>query len=581
MALVPTATDITVREVLEKLDGDFAAMARAVQNGEYALWIGSGISRKAPSLGGIIARAIERLRTRAQDPATQAAYEPALLRAMRIAEVPEPQARPLFAHPFDTWPSRDAIVNRLWDRYSRVLDIRIVGEPSDFMLWSIIDIRDAFALPPPPAAQHLCIAILLLEGAIREMASANWDGFIEAAVVRLGGGLEGLLQPVIDPNHLRRAAGRAKLLKFHGCVIHATQDEATFRPYLVGSHTQITEWPNSQLFAAMRAAVTGVATNFKSLVLGLSIQDTNLQGTFSAAKQLHPWPWPCAPDAPGHVFCEETLRDGQEDVLKIVYGDAYNDDMEAIEHAAHLRAWAEQVLIALVLQLLRDKLAALMELQLEGSPLTCDLPVLVADLAGLFTDIAIQADGPDRTALVNRAISTWSRMLAIFRTGALPADAERWEILTTSTPAQLGADANARAAKLGDLGLALTLLQYGRATGLWTIEEPDAPEVDAGSLTALAHWAGADRRPIFLIRSAAEAIALEQAGAFANDNAIVIHADDVWHQMCAPRGSMRRAGRAPGRTGIATVNHVSVEQLVQRSMDVATLRTNFVAAVTL
>ncbi|NKF31859.1 hypothetical protein HER21_36090, partial [Pseudomonas sp. BGM005] len=122
---------------------------------------------------------------------------------------------------------------------------------------------------------------------------------------------------------------------------------------------------NNPAFVSMRNAVTELATNSKSLVLGLSIQDANLQGVFSAAKLVHPWPWPCAPAAPAHIFCEDEIKEGQRDVLKIVYGEAYNNDMDAIELSAHLRAWAEQVLIALVFKLLETKLSVLMALGLS------------------------------------------------------------------------------------------------------------------------------------------------------------------------------------------------------------------------
>src|SRR5690606_22029510 len=113
-------------------------------------------------------------------------------------------------------------------------------------------------------------------------------------------------------------------------------------------------------FSAMLTAVVVLATSHRSLVMGLSIQDANLQGVFSTAKRANPWPWPPDPHAQGHVFCEDEIRDGQQDVLKIVYGDSYNDNMEAIVAASHLRAWAEQVLIALALDVVARKLVVLM-----------------------------------------------------------------------------------------------------------------------------------------------------------------------------------------------------------------------------
>ena len=323
MTVVRNANNISIREVLLKYEAEFAEMALAMENGEYALWVGSGISRKAPNLGNLIERALEFLRVRAIESATEENYLPALRKTLELAMIDPAILSGQFGTPLAEWPQRETIINELWNNYSRVLDTRIKEEPTDFILWDAIDIREAFAHPAEPAAEHLCIAILILEGAIRTIASANWDGFIESAIVKLSAGAQGVLQVVVDPEQLRDAAGRAKLLKFHGCIVSATQDPGTFRKYLTGSRTQITEWPDSPLFAAMRNAVIDVATNQKSLVLGLSIQDNNLQSIFSKAKQVNPWPWPCAPRAPGHVFCEDVIRDGQNDVLKIVYGDAY------------------------------------------------------------------------------------------------------------------------------------------------------------------------------------------------------------------------------------------------------------------
>lgn len=581
MPASPSATDISVREVLAKFDGEFAATAQALESGEFALWIGSGISRGAPSLGLLIARAIEALRERARDPAQQATFEPAFLAAVKLAGIAEDDARPHFDEPFSTWPMAQAMTDDLWNKYSRLLDIRIAGQPSDWMLWDAVDVRDAFANPLEPGAPHLCIAILILEGAVRDVASANWDGFIEAAVRRLSSAAPLMLQTVVDPDHLREAAGRARLLKFHGCIVYATDEPATFRKYLTGSHTQIVNWRDNPDVAAMRQTVTQLATNRKSLVLGLSIQDANLQGVFSAARQLNPWPWPCAPHAPGHVFCEDEIKDGQRDVLKIVYGDAYNDDAASIETGAHLRAWGEQVLMALTLKLVADKIGLLMAARLASDPIVGAADALSSALASLRDDVAERAVG-DRTAFLNNAVAAWSRLVAIFRTGAAPTDAAAYEILSASPLDQLAADQNAVAAGLGSMGIALGLLQHGRTSGLWDLEPPADADLSSGALTAVAGWAGAGRRPVFLVRGAAEAIALEQNGAFANDNAIVIHADATWHQMRGgSAGGARRPRGAPGRTGRVETHHVSVAHLLSTSSDFGELGASFIAEVTL
>lgn len=85
LALAPDATQITVQQVLAMLDADFEPMARAVAAGEFALWVGSGISRRAPNLGHLVSAAIEFLRERAVAPATAAIYTPPLEAALRLA----------------------------------------------------------------------------------------------------------------------------------------------------------------------------------------------------------------------------------------------------------------------------------------------------------------------------------------------------------------------------------------------------------------------------------------------------------------------------------------------------------------
>lgn len=576
MLLVPTATQISVREVLAKFEADFAPVARAVENGEFALWVGSGISRRAPNLGDLIARAFEFIRVRAIDPATAVDYMPALEEALDLAGIEPAGVQAQFHQPLAAWPERDALINKLWTDYSRVLDIRIPGEADDFILWNAIDIRAAFENPAPPAAEHLCIAILIVEGAVQTVASANWDCFVEAAVARLSNGFPGVMQVVVDPNQLRGVAGRARLLKFHGCIVHAAQEPETFRQYLTGSRTQIMEWPEKPLFAAMRNALVDLATNQKTLVLGLSIQDNNLQSIFTRAKNVNPWPWPCAPQAPGHVFCEDQIKQGQRDVLRLVYGDAYNGNVAAIHAGTHLRAWGEQVLIGLVLKLIADKLVRLMELGLAAA----GKPQMADELSGLLTalrdEIADLAVG-DRTDFTNRAIALWSRLLSLFRSGVLPANVEGYEALTGSAPDLIATDVNAQATGLGRLAVALALLQHGRAAGRWELGPPADGAVASGAMVARASRPGAAHRPLFLIKSATEAIALQCAGAFANDNAVVVHADDAWRRLAEGGVSARHVRAAPGRTGQVRTTHVSLGDLVARCDNVAALRQEFQA----
>lgn len=96
-------------------------------------------------------------------------------------------------------------------------------------------------------------------------------------------------------------------------------------------------------------------------------------------------------------------------------------------------------------------------------------------------------------------------------------------------------------------------------------------------MTARALRAGSVDRPLFIVKSATEAIALKSAGALANDNAIVVHADDAWQQMAASGASARRVRSAPGRTGHVGETHVSLGTLLARCTDAPTLQQEFVA----
>ena len=580
MAVNPTANEIAVREVLEKLESEFAPAADAVANGEFALWVGSGISRQAPNLGNLIERAFDYIQEKAVTAGTAAAYMPALEEALGLAEIEPATVQAQYGQPLANWPEHDVIIQRLWNKYARVLDIRVSGTTADFILWDAIDIRQAFQDPEPPAAEHLCIAILVLEGAVQSVASANWDGFIEAAVDRLSNRVPGVMQVVVDPSQLRGPAGRARLLKFHGCIVHAAREPLVFRRFLTGSYTQIMDWPEKPEFLAMCNAVVGLATAQKTLVLGLSIQDNNLQTLFARAKAAHAWPWPCAPAAPAHIFCEDSIQQGQRDVLRLSYGEAYNENVAAIHEATLLRAWGEKVLIALVLKVLGDKLTALMELALTalGKGLVAgELESLLKALRDDIATLAVPAPGAhNRTDIVNQAIMLWSRMLSLFRSGHLPTSGDAYETLSSSTLNLIATDQNAQATGLGRLGVALSLLQYGRATRLWDIYQPATQDLKSGAITARALRPNGMNRPIFVVKSATEAIALNMNGAFDDGNAIVLHADDAWHQMVGNGASARRVRVAPGRTGRVSETHVSLGNLLAKCGDAATLQQEFI-----
>lgn len=583
MTLAPVISP-SVRDVLERFDTDFSAVAAAVENGEFALWVGSGISRGAPNLGGLIERALEYLRFAAVDAPTMAALRPAFDEAIELAEADSAAVAAQMDTELANWPValREEIVERLWTKYSALLDIRIQGKDEDFILWEAIDIRAAFAAPKPPAAEHLCIAILILEGAISDIASANWDGFIEAAVEQLGPGCAGNVQVVVDPDHLRDGTAKARLLKFHGCIVHATSAPDLYRKFLTGNTTQINGWAGKPLFKPMVDRVTAVATDKKTMLIGLSLQDVNLQILFANAREAHPWPWPCAPAAQGHVFCNQNgLGLEQIAMLKSVYRGNYNTDIAGIKASALLQAWPEQVLLALVLRLVANKLDAFLRKHLEGSLLELQAHELSASLCNLRNSAAEAATG-DRTAFTYAAIASWTKLLAIFRSGSLPQHPAAYSAINDNVVPLAANDENAVAAGFGALATTLALLQAGVDKNQWTIAPSGLPLGD-GALTGIGDYPGAAPAAMFLVRGAAEAIKLHKAGSLSGD-AIVIHGDDLWTMMHSggpvAGPSARSRKRAPGRTGKVT-RHVCLKQLMESSGTVDELHDRFAKALSL
>ena len=376
-----------------------------------------------------------------------------------------------FSDPVDSWPQRGALIRSLWDSYASVLDIRVEGEAEDYMLWNAVDVRTMFGSLTDPDCEHLSIAILVMEGAIADIASANWDGLIERAVERLSGSSQQQLQVVVDPDHLRGPAGRTRLIKFHGCAIHTRDDPGTYRHFLTAARSQITNWPHNPRFDALRTVLRGVATNSRTLMIGLSLQDTNLQDLFAAARRENPWPWPPVPPPQAHVFCADFIGTHQSNMLRVVYGEAYGPNRTAIERSALIRSYAKQVLLGLVLHVLCSKLSSLAT-RACGSRLAAASAEMGAGLRRLRDSVAALAE-PDHTAFVNRLIELWSRGLTIFRSGRLPpAGSQTYEAITRLSELEMAAEPNIGGSGLPELAAALGLLGMGEAEGKWTLSQP-------------------------------------------------------------------------------------------------------------
>jgi hypothetical protein len=313
---LPTASTIKIAETLDLLDGPQKSFSAGFQAGQYALWLGSGISRdRVVGPDGVLSKLLENLRLRITG--ADCEHHRALDRILGLADLSAAErAQVDLAQPVGSWPIHDALIDRLWNKYSKVLGTEVQGRPFDYLLGRArirYDICRAEGRP-----EHLAIAILVLEGVVSDLATANWDGLLDAAMVELGRPNE-TFRVAVTGDDLHGPLGIGTLYKFHGCANRAIANEADYRPLLVAREAAITHWAQNQRFTQMREQLRALIARSRTLMIGLSGQDTNIQQLFGA----NGWAWNSVP-AP-IVFAAHELSEGQKSILE----GAYQGDYEA------------------------------------------------------------------------------------------------------------------------------------------------------------------------------------------------------------------------------------------------------------
>ncbi|MFZ5505423.1 MAG: SIR2 family protein [Pseudomonadota bacterium] len=467
---------------------------------------------------------------------------------------PEEDARIDFTQPVAFWPDANNIVARLCNNYARLLDVNVQGEPDDFLLWEAVDLPATFADPAkPPDVEHLCLAILVLEGACSDIASANWDGLIEGAVSMMTGG-QAALSVCARPEDLRNPAPRGRLIKFHGCAVLATQNEAAYRHFLVARQSQINAWAAWPENAALRGRLIDLVTTKPTLMIGLSAQDANIQALFAQATAQMAWRWPSNP--PSFVFSANELSGDQQCLLQNVYRqDMSPGNRQQIVDEARIQAYAKPLLLALVLHLLCSKIRALVDLA-PGAVPVADRQSLRDGVIALRDKVAASA-APDPLAFINAFIDLWGRSLHLIRNGSLNHAVGRYQPLTVESIANIGADPGLPASGLRETAVAAGLIGYGASRGDWHVDAPASNAVRDGMFRL---HAPSGEVKVFLTSGPISALQLKRDGHVVDaDEPILIHG-----QKLVP--AMQRSPRAaPGRTGRRGVREVSLASLLESS----------------
>lgn len=565
-----SADAITTMETLELLDAHHTAFAEGVAEGRYVFWLGSGISRGVvPGLDGLVRKVLEHLHAQVQAGDPDGRFRRALDKVIKLAKLNADEAARLDTdQPVAEWAGLETIVERVGGQYAQMLKIRIDDEDPDYMLWEAVDVRETFGTPRPPDTEHLCLAILGIEGVAPNMVSANWDGLIETAFERLEDGDGPCLTVAVLGQDLRQPDRRARLLKLHGCAVLAKREPTAYRAALVATPAQITKLPEASGSAALGQEVSSLLTKTRTLTIGLSAQDADIQTLHARATQTLPWPWPDG--APARVFAEDELGQNQLDVLEITYGSSYDDHRHEIEGEALVRAFGKPLLVALVIDVLARKARALVaEVEAPGMP-PADLAELTTGV-GVLRDLAAGAAGTGTLRFFEELIEVVGRLVALFQRGAEPTCAWAYVPLTSVPVDEISKDPSLRTNGVRELAAALALLGRGSSTQGWQISHEATAAGTHGALRVTARH----ERAIFFAATNSSAVALIRDGVtpYGAADAVIVHSD-------TPTEPVPRSPSAPvGRTGAVASTEVGIGPLLREATSLKDLERAFQLAV--
>lgn len=566
MALAPSASKISIRQTLDILDGPFRPVAVGVAEDRYAFWLGSGISfGKVDGLKKIIPRVLEFLRQKIDRTNANCAFAGALTRALNLAGLSDEEwTRVDTEVAVAAWPDQAAIVGRLTNNYARLLEITVAGQPEDYLLWEGVGVAATFANPAiEPDVEHLCMAMLVLEGAASDIATANWDGLVEKAIDELTGGLPKLIV-CVRAEDLRQAKLAGQLVKFHGCAILAVSDEPHYRPFLVARFSQINRWAAAPENKAVIGRLMDIAVSKPTLMMGLSAQDSNIQAFFATAEATMQWPWPG--DRPSFVFSGDQVGPDQEALLRNVYPQAYTAAArDQINQQSLIKSYANPLLMALLLSVICDKLNNMVDLA-EGSLDQNGKDAIKQGIVALRNHVA-NLDSGDRIEFVKSFIDQTSRIMTMFRDGSAGAMPRRYNPLTTTPLHQIVGDQNIPSSGLTEVAVVAGLLGLGIESGLWMLGGIDPSNPSDGVVRV--STAAASTKMVLAAHGRA-AIRLQQNGHIADDeDAVLVYSAE------RPPMTTRSPRSSPGRTGHLGLREVSIYDLLQVATSVDDLLQHF------
>ncbi|PRB71412.1 SIR2 family protein [Arthrobacter sp. MYb213] len=558
----------TVAAVLEKFTSTFSAFSTAFSEGQYVLWLGSGISRdRVKNVAELLSSVVEHLRANIEPSNNDCEYRTALIEVLNIASLGGEEKDSLdFTTEFKIWPLHDRIVASLITNYAKVLDVPVGDlKPDDYLVWTALDVPNTYGAPNlVPDVEHYCIAILMLEGVVSSAVTANWDGLLEKALAELTPAFESRVRVAVTPEDFRNTGPLIEVIKFHGCAVRARDSQNEYRRLLVARESQISRWTEQPENRSMRKHLEVLYSDRLTLMLGLSAQDANLHTVFASAIQDLERPWPVSP--PPVVLSEERLEAYHRSLLKITYGSNHPGNASAIAESALLGAYSKPTLLALVLASLTEKLCVWIQFDVQNPWNSTAVRQLQDDLRNLRDFIATLADPalPEAAEYVERLahqrlfaariVDVVNFALTVFRTGRIPAPENgRYEPLSVRPAAQALLEPDFPAQQFGRLGVALSLIGRGLVSGLWSVS-PGGSRLPQNGVMRLV-TSDRDTR-VFFVKDSGALTQLEMNGSFDVDDSemLIIMADEEPpSQTRSPRGRFGRGSKpGPSRFSVAS-----------------------------
>jgi hypothetical protein len=236
-----------------------------------------------------------------------------------------------------------------------------------------------------------------------------------------------------------------------------------------------------------------------------------------------------------------------------------------MEAEALVPAYAKPLLLSLLLYTLTAKLTMLIGHGLPG--LAASERQKLHD--GLIHGRNRVADVLAPTAeTVLELLELFGRAMTMLREGALPMAANGlYAPISTDSVERMPADPTLAGSGICQFAVASGLIGMGLERGLWIARKSDPADPASGALVLVGRSGPAK---IYFVANPQAAIRLGTNGLVAaNDDAVIVHSHEKAPQM------PRSPARAPGRTGLATIREVSMEELFADGLEIEDLLQRF------